>query len=64
MGVPVLALIRKNKIRESQYYCHSQNVNPSKFMPYTVHVCMIESAAGNVPMICELLEVKVRRSTS
>ena len=36
MGVPVLALFRENKIRESQYYCHSQNLNPSKFMPYTV----------------------------
>ena len=37
MGVPVLALFRENKIRESQYYCHSRNLNPSKFMPYTVH---------------------------
>ena len=36
MGVPVLALFRENKIRESQYYCHSRNLNPSKFMPYTV----------------------------
>ena len=38
MGVPVLALFRENKIRESQYYCHSQNLKPSKFMPYTVCV--------------------------
>ena len=38
MGVPVLALFRKNKICESQYYCHSQNLNPLKFAPYTVHV--------------------------
>ena len=36
MGVPVLALFRENKIRESHYYCHSRNSNPSKFMPYTV----------------------------
>ena len=36
MGVPVLVLFRENKIRESQYYCHSQNLNPSKIMPYTV----------------------------
>ena len=36
MGVPVLALFRKNKIRESQYYCHSRNLNLSKFMSYTV----------------------------
>ena len=36
MGVPVLALFRENKIRESQYYCHSRNLNPLKFMPYTV----------------------------
>ena len=33
MGVPVLALFRENKI---QYYSHSRNLNPSKFMPYTV----------------------------
>ena len=34
MGVPVLALFFcENKIRES---CHSRNLNPSKFMPYTV----------------------------
>ena len=36
MGVPVLALFRENKIRESQYYCYSRNLNPLKFMPYTV----------------------------
>ena len=36
MGVPVLALFRENKIRESQYYSHSRNLNASKFMPYTV----------------------------
>ena len=35
MGVHVLALFRENKIRESQYYCYSRNLNPSKFMPYT-----------------------------
>ena len=26
MGVPVLSLFRENKIRESQYYCHSRNL--------------------------------------
>ena len=26
MGVPVLALFRENKIRESQYCCHSRNL--------------------------------------
>ena len=36
MGVPVLALFRENKIRDSQYYSYSRNLNPSKFMPYTV----------------------------
>ena len=36
MGVPVLELVRENKIRESQYYCHSRNLKPSKFMHYTV----------------------------
>ena len=36
VGVPLLALFRENKIRESQYYCHSRNLNPSKCMPYTV----------------------------
>ena len=36
MGVTVLALFRENKIRESQYYCHSRNLNPLKFMPYMV----------------------------
>ena len=34
MGVPML--FRENKIHESQYYCHSQNLNPLKFMPYMV----------------------------
>ena len=33
MGVAVLALFR-----ESQYYGHSRNLNPSKFMPYTVAI--------------------------
>ena len=33
MDVPVLALFRENKIRESQFYCHS---NPFKIMPYKV----------------------------
>ena len=36
MGVPVLELFRENKIRKSQYYCYSRNLNPSKFMPYRV----------------------------
>ena len=34
MGVPVLALFRENKA--NNYYCYSRNLNPSKFMPYTV----------------------------
>ena len=33
MGIPVLARFRENKIRESQFYCHSRNLNPSKIMP-------------------------------
>ena len=39
MGVPVLVHFRENKI---QYYCHSRNLNPSKFMPYTVIMPIVE----------------------
>ena len=54
MGVPVLALFRENKIRESQYYCHSRNLNPSKFMPYTV-VSSTDHLYSNSLMVAKTL---------
>ena len=44
MGVPVLAFFRENKIRESQYYCHSRNLKPSKNMPYTVYTAWVSDS--------------------
>ena len=52
MGVPVMALFRENKIRESQYYCHSRNLNPSKFMPYTVYARKWYKKCTNWKLLC------------
>ena len=72
----MLALFRENKIRESHYYSHSRNLNPLKFMPYTVYsslVClylllnlaespMVEQKMRNKGIISQLMQLLDREN--